>query len=110
MSRMELLQAAADRRLVGLTDVLDRAHVVWLEPDSSSVEASARDTRLVVELLREGLVQRGEQQVTVPWYGAGHAHGVRLLPTDRGRRVLGRLRDQFHLTTAAAAVVAGGGR
>jgi hypothetical protein len=107
-TRLELLQAARDRLLIGLTDVVDRAHVVWVEPDHSMPEASAADTHQVQQLMVAGLLQLGERLESVPWYGDSTAHGLRILPTQDGLVVLERLQDQAELAAAAPAMAAGG--
>jgi hypothetical protein len=102
-TQRELLQAAAERRLIGIVDVIDRPHVVWQEPDGSTSEVDARDARQVVELMSGGLVQFGDRLEAVHWYGGGLAHGKRLLPTTQGRLVLERLRDQAELVAGQLA-------
>lgn len=99
-TELEVLQAATEQRVVGLVDVLDRPHVMWVAA-RSAVEASRADTRLVTQLLGEGLVQRDERVVCVP-YRDGEALAVRLLPTEAGVARLERLRDRAALAAVAA--------
>jgi hypothetical protein len=101
----ELLQAAGSRRLLAITDVVDRAHMLWLAPDGSGTEATAAQCRLVRALLAEGLAQLGTVSETVPWYG-GEAHGLRVLPTEQGRILL-RLWQDTELASQSGRRLAG---
>jgi hypothetical protein len=84
---MRLLQAARDRQLVAVTDVVDRAHLVWASLES---EATAAETQMVKDMLAAGWAQLGDYDQTVPWYGGTQAHGRRVLPTERGLSALDR--------------------
>lgn len=102
MDTLEMLQAAAARRLVVLLDCVDREHVVVLDP---AREASQVDTRQACDLRARGLLQLADQDTWVP--GAGRdVLGVRLLPTEAGLGLLERLRGQVEL--AAVAQLIGG--
>jgi hypothetical protein len=89
---MRMLDAAGCRRLVAVTDVVDRAHLMWLAPGQEPTEAPVEECQLVKDLLAAGLAQLGDFDQTLPWYGGTHAHGKHVLPTVRGLAALERWR------------------
>jgi hypothetical protein len=85
---MELLAEASERRLVAITDKLDRPHLLRL-PENT--EASREDVLYVLQLLRAGLARLGaELPAPLPWSDGSEVHGRSVVPTQEGLTALGR--------------------
>ncbi|GLZ43522.1 hypothetical protein Acsp05_71460 [Actinokineospora sp. NBRC 105648] len=123
-----LLGYARDRRLLAVTDVVDRPHVLWTAADGTATELAPVEAEAVRQMVIHAvlpdslspygethsrrLVQLGAAVESLPWHGQT-AHGRRVLLTDTGRAVLdtalavspGVSRD-WSMTPGAAAVAA----
>jgi hypothetical protein len=86
---MRMLDAAGHRQLVAITDVVDRAHLMWV-PEHT--EGTSLECQLVKDLLATGLAQLGRFDEPLPWYGGARVHGKRVLATERGLAALERWR------------------
>jgi hypothetical protein len=83
--------------LVLVSDVIDRPHVVCLQPRPGGDrvnELPPADCRRLADLVEHDQATVADEWVTVPWYGATTAHGHRILPSDAGLVQLVTTRSQ----------------